>query len=244
GHLAEQHRLLVCAARGKDFDFPLDRGILKPQIEASSAQRVAQAPLLVRTQNHERNRIWSCFDRPQFRDGDLPGAQQFEKERLEGVIDFVELVDQQYAWLRLAPKRAHERPFGEEIKRVQPFSEAITIMTQVLFLSLEKESLQRLIKFADGFLLGDSLIALQALYRGLCGSSDGISQFSLPAPWRALDQERLLHPRRQIHRLQRDAVDYVLRLTQPVREFFGRCKQELLPPRCGRKIAQKCPPRT
>src|SRR4029077_6276321 len=102
-------RFLVPTAHGKYLDFSLDGGIVEPQIKASPTQRVTQAAFLVRTQYNKRNRF--CLDCSQLRNCDLPRTQNFEKQRLEGVVNLVEFVDQQHAGLRLASKRAQQRTF-------------------------------------------------------------------------------------------------------------------------------------
>src|SRR5216683_154485 len=111
-HLAMELRIRLRCAACDDLRFALWRWVFYPDIQTATANRVAQAPLFIAGQNHKRNA--SGLDRAKFRDRKLPCRQDLKKHCFEAIVNFVEFVDQEYAW-SLALQSAHQRPRPEEI---------------------------------------------------------------------------------------------------------------------------------
>ena len=89
-------------------------------------------------------------------------------------------------------------------------------------LRVQVESLQRLVKLADGLLLIDALVALETFNGGVCRESDYLGQFRLPGPRRSLREDRFLHLRGQIDHLQRHGIGHIPRGIQSLGQLFDR----------------------
>lgn len=89
-------------------------------------------------------------------------------------------------------------------------------------LCVQKQLLKSAIEYADGFLLIDSLVALQPFYHRIPGRGDRLGESRLSASRWSLNDDRLLHARGEVDHLKRNRIDYVLRRIQAVPEIIDR----------------------
>ena len=91
-------------------------------------------------------------------------------------------------------------------------------------MSLKEELLQGFVELPDDFFFGDADIALKSFHNRVGRCCYRIRQLGLATPWWALDQQRFVHPRCQIHYFQGYRIDYVACGAQLFSEFS--CGQE------------------
>ena len=161
------------------------------------------------------------LDGSQLRDRDLPFGEDLQQQRFESLIHLVDLVDQQYTRL-LVEQGSKQRALNEEIQGMQTVPDRIPVLLQPIRLHLQEQLLKGGVELADRLLFVDAFIALQPFDDGVPGRRDRLGQSGLAAARRTLDNDRLLHPRRQEHHLKRDGVDDVLRRHQTLAEIFDR----------------------
>src|SRR5262245_5505072 len=93
--------------------FPVDRRVTKSNIETTPAQGIANSPLLIRAEDHERNSL--CANGSELWNAQLPNAEDLKKQSLEFVIDVIDLVNKQNARLLFVEERTKQRPFREKL---------------------------------------------------------------------------------------------------------------------------------
>jgi len=140
------------------FRLPVPLWVLKPQVETSPTQRIAQTTLFVGTQHDEGDGLRS--DRPELRQRHLPGAQDFEQHRFERLVHFVGFIDQQRAGPVTTPQSSQQRPLGEELQRMQALADVLPVLSEPSSLGRKEQILQGFVELADGLLFRDPLVAL------------------------------------------------------------------------------------
>ena len=174
----EAHHLLAQRLRNAGhaaFDDPLFQLLLGEadvQMQAAALQRVAEIALAVRGQDHGRR--GDRDNRSEFRDGDLKIAEDFQQQRFELGIRFVDFVDQQHAAGGLL-QRLQQRPrfdefLGEEHvaeivqllqRRLQRFG-AAEHFAELVFQDLRVQKLLGVFPLVERLGFVQPLIALQA----------------------------------------------------------------------------------
>src|SRR5215471_19166322 len=99
--------------------------MLKSDIETSSAKWIPDTPLFVRGKDDKRNRPRA--DGSKFWNAQLPIAEHLEKQSLELLIDFIDLVDEKHTRFPFVQQRAKQGTFCEESKTMKLFSNCFPI---------------------------------------------------------------------------------------------------------------------
>ena len=130
-------------------------------------------------------------DRPQLGDRDLEVGQQLEQEGLELVVGAVDLVDQQHH--RLAGlQRLEQRPAQQEALGVQVGRSAVLG-------GADGEQLALVVPLVEGLVDVDALVALQADQARAGWRRQSARHLGLAHPGLALEQQRLLEGRGEVH---------------------------------------------
>src|SRR5206468_3730645 len=79
-NLAMNVPTLAFALKGKNLSLSINRWMIKPDVEATSPERVADSPLFIGCEHHE----WDCFrlHGSELWNAELPIAEQFKQQRL------------------------------------------------------------------------------------------------------------------------------------------------------------------
>src|SRR5215467_12931875 len=137
--LPAQPQASTAAANRENLSFPLDRGVFKTEIKASSPERITQTPFFIRAQDNKRDR--SCLNRSQFGHRDLPRAQNLQQQGFDVVIDFVEFIDQKHTRPMLITQRTQQGAFDKEVQRVQSVADLTPLLMNVVGLGFQKKFL-------------------------------------------------------------------------------------------------------
>src|SRR5260370_17016472 len=78
----------------QDLGLPLDRRVFEAKIQRAPPERIADPPLFVR--GHHYKGLAFGLDRSEFRNADLPLAQDLKQLRLKLLTDFVDFIDQEH----------------------------------------------------------------------------------------------------------------------------------------------------
>src|SRR5262245_41627807 len=106
--------------------------MVKSDIETSSAKWIPDTPLFVGGEDDKRNRCRT--DGSKFWDAQLPIAEHLEKQSLELLIDFVDLVDEKHTGFPFVQQRAQQRTFCEEFKTMKLLSNCFPIAAELICL--------------------------------------------------------------------------------------------------------------
>jgi hypothetical protein len=115
------------------------------------------------------------------------------------MVHFVQFIDQQDTRLFVL-QRAQKRAGAEELPAMQFRLQGAPIDAGGSGFQFDTKPLQRLIKLADGLLFVDSLVALQALDRCICGLGHSIGQLRFPAARWTFEQQWFMESGRQVNR--------------------------------------------
>ena len=180
--------------------------VLDIQIGAPPPQGFGQGPCPVGGQHHEGNGV--CPDRSHLRDRHLHFRQQLQKKRLEFLVGFVDLVDQQHHGL-LRADGLEQRPFQQVFVAEQRAGQRFPVLG--VHIHLNGQQLLLVVPLVERLAFVQPLVALQPHQFPVKGGGHDLRHLCLAHTGCALDQQGPAQLQGHVqHRRERIVIDIVL----------------------------------
>ena len=184
GHLDGQMLVDIGGLGPDDGGLPLNVRVLQIEVGAPPPQGLAQRPGAVGGQDDEGDGAGP--DHPGFRDGDLHFAEKLQQERLEFLIGFVDLIDEQDHRL-FRTDSPQQGAFQQVLAAEQGAGQLVRVPAVHLYLDAQK--LLLIVPFVEGFALVQPFIALEAYQLPVQSGGHDLGDLGFAYARRALDEQ-------------------------------------------------------
>ena len=168
--------------------------MVDPVVEAAPLERIVELAGAVGGEDDDRRD--RRLDGAELGDRDLPGGEHLEQERLELVVRAVDLVDEQQG--RALLEGGQDRPGQQEPLVVQALLGLLGVGTPTGLERPQVQDLAREVPVVERLGGVDALVALEPHQRQLQRLGEGLGERGLAGPGLPLEQQRPLHPERQV----------------------------------------------
>ena len=170
-------------------DLPLNIRILQIEVGASPPQGLPQGSGPVGGQHHKGDGFRP--HRPRLGDGHLHFAEQLQQERLELLVGFVDLVNEQHHRL-LGPDRPQQGPLQQVFVAEEGPGQIVRVPP--VHLHLDAQQLLLVIPLVEGLALVQALVALEAHQLPVQGGGHDLGDFGFSYAGGALNEQGPVQP--------------------------------------------------